>query len=888
MSALLGAGRAAIALVETDARAAADAAEQVRLEALASQDLAAASAAERALGLAAAHTQGLSLAVEHLRAAVAYAGRAGAEELRVEARMSLAGVLVQQGQAGRALRVIGDCVARSSGLARARAQFQRGAIRQHAGQLDAAMEDYRQALPLLRAEGDDVWTQRLLNNRALIHVNRLAFHAAARDLGEADEIASAAGLARSLAVVNENFVLLHRRMGDVPAALRHLDLAESYRREAGVSPGPLLFERAELMLSVQLADEARAAAREAVAEHEKMGRSLYAAEARLLLARAVAPSDLPAAREQARAAQREFVRQGRPTWAVLAGYIVLTAEARQHPERVGAYRRLVTLADQLDEHHWDLAAADARIVAGRNLVRRDASRDEGLELLRRVARLRTSGPAERRLRGWLGLALGREAEGHPAGAARAAAAGLRVLEEHRATIAASDIRAQASRLGTELAAVGLRHAVATRSPRRMLAWAERARARHLTRKPIVPSDDEELRTLLAAIRTVVAELDATRAAGRDVGPARRQLASLEARARDRMRLAPGAVTAAGIADADVDALTAALDQGVLLEYVEVGEDLYVVCVTGARSRLVRLSGRALVTEAVGRVPFALRRLARAHVPEATQQAAGQVLRRAIDQLAALLLEPLPEVEPGRPVVVVPTGVLAALPWGMLGASRGTPVTVAPSAACWVETMRRIPRPGPPVVVAGPGLPGAAAEAADVAARYGVGPLTGPDATVAAVRARLADAGILHLAAHGQIRVDNPLFSSIRLANGPLFLYELGGCGGCPDTVLMASCEGAQHVMVAEDEPLGFATAFLNEGTRQVVGSIAPLPDDATTIVMGRLHGRLAAGRPVAAALAEVQATTDPTDQRTWAAAAGLICIGAGLAPLPLAAELGPA
>lgn len=884
VSALLVDARAAIALVESDVRAASLAAGDVLERALARHDLAAASAAERALGLAAAHSQGLPRAAEHLRLAVDYAGRAKAEDLRVEARMSLAGVLVQQGQTARAIRVVSECIARTTGLPRARAQCQRGAIRQHAGQLDDALEDYRQALPVLRAEQDGVWTQRLLTNRALIHENRLSFGPAARDLTEADAIASAAGLARSQAIVNENLVRLYRRMGDIPAALRHLELADGYLRTSGGSPGALLFERAALMLSVHLGDEARVAAREAVTEHEKMGRPLYAAEARLILARAVAPQDLAAAREQAQAARREFLRQGRQTWAIYAEYTVLAAEAALHPDRPSVARRLAALADRLDEHHWDLAAADARTMAAQRLLTGPATRggrETALDLLDQVAALRTAGLAERRLRGWLALALIRQAEARPAGAARAAAAGLRVIEDHRTTIAASDIRAQTSRLGTELAAVGLRAAVDSGSAWRVLSWAERARARHLTRHPVVPTEDEELRTLLASIRGVVADLDEARTAGREISGPLRQLAALEGRARDRMRLAHGPAKTTGIAAADEATLRGALGPAALLEYVEFGDHVLVVVLGQGTATVLRLATRAQLHNIVGHIPFALRRLARAHGTEAGLRAAAALLDRAMTTASSLLLDPIRDLVPGGPLVVIPTGGLSGIPWGMLGARRGSPVTITPSAACWLATARRPPRPGPAVVVAGPGLPGAAGEAADVAALYGVAPMTGDQATVAAVRGRLGQAGLLHLAAHGQLRSDNPLFSNVRLADGPLVLYELNGCGGCPDTVLMASCEGGGHVLVAEAEPLGFATAFLNQGTRQVVGSIAPLPDEATAPIMRRLHEHLAAGMPVAPALAAVQSGTDPEEPRSWAAAVGMTCIGAGFVPVPV-------
>jgi len=54
-------------------------------------------------------------------------------------------------------------------------------------------------------------------------------------------------------------------------------------------------------------------------------------------------------------------------------------------------------------------------------------------------------------------------------------------------------------------------------------------------------------------------------------------------------------------------------------------------------------------------------------------------------------------------VIVPTGVLHALPWGALPSLRGRPIVVAPSASLWLRLGRRSGRNGRTVLISGPGL-----------------------------------------------------------------------------------------------------------------------------------------------------------------------------------------
>src|ERR671937_2075767 len=51
-------------------------------------------------------------------------------------------------------------------------------------------------------------------------------------------------------------------------------------------------------------------------------------------------------------------------------------------------------------------------------------------------------------------------------------------------------------------------------------------------------------------------------------------------------------------------------------------------------------------------------------------------------------------------------------------------------------------------------------------------LAGRSATTARVLAAIDGAGLAHIAAHGEFRADSPMFSSLRLADGPMTVHDV--------------------------------------------------------------------------------------------------------------------
>jgi CHAT domain-containing protein len=94
--------------------------------------------------------------------------------------------------------------------------------------------------------------------------------------------------------------------------------------------------------------------------------------------------------------------------------------------------------------------------------------------------------------------------------------------------------------------------------------------------------------------------------------------------------------------------------------------------------------------------------------------------------------------------------------------------------------------------------------------------------------------------------------------------------------VLAACDSAKAIVHPGDELLGFSATFLARDTRQVVASVVPIPDAPTAPLMVAFHRLLVDGHPAAVALAQAQQQTAREGTAAMAAAAGFVCIGAGL------------
>ncbi len=143
--------------------------------------------------------------------------------------------------------------------------------------------------------------------------------------------------------------------------------------------------------------------------------------------------------------------------------------------------------------------------------------------------------------------------------------------------------------------------------------------------------------------------------------------------------------------------------------------------------------------------------------------------------------------------------------------------------------------------------------------FGARPFIAELATESALRSKARNAGIVHLAAHGQFDSVNPLFSAIFLAqdkqeDGRLEVHEIYGLDltKTTDLVVLSACQTDIGAVSAGDEVVGLTRAFLYAGTPTVVASLWNVDDKATTLLMDRFYTHLREGMGKAQALQKAQ------------------------------------
>jgi CHAT domain-containing protein len=127
------------------------------------------------------------------------------------------------------------------------------------------------------------------------------------------------------------------------------------------------------------------------------------------------------------------------------------------------------------------------------------------------------------------------------------------------------------------------------------------------------------------------------------------------------------------------------------------------------------------------------------------------------------------------------------------------------------------------------------------------------ATADRTLAALDGAWTAHIAAHGVFRAENPLFSALRLDDGPLTVYDLARLHRAPARLVLSSCESGVSAHVSGDELLGMVSALVPLGTASLLASVVPVNDMATAQFMVSFHDKLRVTDSFPDALRAVQA-----------------------------------
>jgi tetratricopeptide (TPR) repeat protein len=760
------------------------------------------------------------------------------------------------GDLGAAMRVLDDAedLCRHHRLATEliAVQGQRGLLWLRSGDVERAREELDRAEPRLDREPSRDAAVVLLNRGAL-HLDAGAVAAAEQDLEAAAAHAAAIGDRSVEGKALHNLGYAHFVRGDLPLALRRM--AESEEAFSDLAPHPVaLLDRSRVLYEAGLVREAVEALEAAAAIVEDDGAAVDLAHVRLDTARCLLQlrRHEPALRA-ARAAREAFVAQSNTQWALRAELVELEAElgVLVRDGDVADCPRVHRRAGEIAEQASGLAPglvtvparvlqAEAAVLAGDVEVARKAlaaaGGDDGVALSVRIQR---EAVAAR-------LAFGEGDRRHGLAAVRR---GHALLSDHRARLGSVDAVTAAALHGVRLAIVDVEAALATGRASAVFDAVERGRATFAGTGRVRPPADPRIAELLErARREVEASVaeetlearEAHVAEARRLQEAARRRAWQDGGSQDPPRPA----TARRVREAlrttpDVTVASLALVGGVL----------HAVVLDAAGERLVRLAPWDEVAEQVHRVRADLGVLANGLIPELLRSTAAASLARALGRLDETLLGPLGVT---GDLHLAARDLLLTVPWSSLPSRRGRRTW----ANAWVDLRvgERPRRSDRALVVAGPGLLAADEEASLVAAVWDDAVLLGgADASCAATAGRLAHAGVVHLAAHGTHEPDNPLFSSVRLADGPLFAHELDGTDLAGAVVVLSACEVGRSTSRVGGEPLGLTSVLLRHGASAVIAAVAPLRDDVAVRVMPALHTALRDGLRPGRALARAVA-----------------------------------
>jgi len=259
------------------------------------------------------------------------------------------------------------------------------------------------------------------------------------------------------------------------------------------------------------------------------------------------------------------------------------------------------------------------------------------------------------------------------------------------------------------------------------------------------------------------------------------------------------------------------------------------------------------------------------LPGSVSSQQEHIVRRLLHKLYELLIAPVTSLLPSSDyLTIVPYGPLHSLPFHALyNGSRflieDFQINYLPASSLLAQLSTHESDPyqnlsdtGQPLIFGysgNRGLQYALEEAKSLARRLGGNCYLEGQATIARLIEEAPGSPVIHLATHGQSRLDSPNFSSVLLADGQLnaidvFSLNLQGC----ELVTLSGCETGLALSGGGDEQLGLGRAFLAAGATSLVMSLWPVEDNATKELMHIFYQHLLQGESKVQALRIAQSS----------------------------------
>ncbi|MBI1745666.1 MAG: CHAT domain-containing protein [Acidobacteria bacterium] len=229
----------------------------------------------------------------------------------------------------------------------------------------------------------------------------------------------------------------------------------------------------------------------------------------------------------------------------------------------------------------------------------------------------------------------------------------------------------------------------------------------------------------------------------------------------------------------------------------------------------------------------------------------------LQELYQLLLEPVQPMLAGKHLVIIPHDLLHYVPFHALWTGQEYvidrhEVSYSPSASVFRLCQQKESPSSDQVLVLGvPGhnLPYSEMEALRVKELFPEGRLLLREAaTREALYRCAANNRIIHIAAHGLFRYDNPLFSALRLYDSWLSFYDVYNMRLDADLVTLSGCHSGLSQVAQGDELMGLMRGFLYAGAASLVASLWAAHDRSTAAFMEVFYQALKEGTPKRTAL----------------------------------------
>jgi tetratricopeptide (TPR) repeat protein len=284
------------------------------------------------------------------------------------------------------------------------------------------------------------------------------------------------------------------------------------------------------------------------------------------------------------------------------------------------------------------------------------------------------------------------------------------------------------------------------------------------------------------------------------------------------------------------------ENALLLEYYTARNRFYVCLVSRKEFKIVPLGDVMAVREKLRLLQLQLAkfRLGADYIRR-LEKPLLQATQAHLEELYTLLIAPIRDQLTAEHLIIVPHAFLHYLPFHALSDGEryvidDFSISYAPSSSIFAVCQEKAQpeSAGETLVMAVPDAraPYIEEEARFVAATMGNARFfLGAEATEERLRTYGPESQFIHIATHGYFRQDNPMFSSIRLGNSLLSLFDLYQLRFDAELVTLSGCGTGMNVVIGGDELIGLVRGLLYAGAQTLMVSLWEVHDQSTAEFM---------------------------------------------------------